>query len=119
MTTEHGGDLDKAVARFGGKRAQWLDLSTGINPHPYPLPQLDRTVWTALPDKQLTGALEIAAAMRYRTTRPVLCLAGAQQGIQIYPLLCADKGTGLSAYVLHPSYNEHEYQLGSRLAGHA
>ena len=49
-------DLDKAVARFGGKRAQWLDLSTGINPHPYPLPPLDKTVWTALPDKQLTEA---------------------------------------------------------------
>ena len=111
MTTEHGGNLDKAVARFGGKRAQWLDLSTGINPHPYPLPPLDNTVWTALPDKQLTEALEMAAAKRYRTTRPVLCLAGAQQAIQIYPLLCADKGTRLSAYVLHPSYNEHEHQL--------
>ena len=32
--------LDHAVARFGGKRSEWLDLSTGINPVPYPAPQL-------------------------------------------------------------------------------
>ena len=73
FTTEHGGDLDKAVARFGGKRAQWLDLSTGINPHPI-LCLRDKTVWTALPDKQLTEALEMAAALRYRTKAcPLSC----------------------------------------------
>ena len=111
MTTEHGGDLDTAIARFGGKRAEWLDLSTGINPHPYPLPQLDSSVWTALPDKQLSRAVEKVGAARYQTTRPVLCLAGAQQAIQIYPLLWAEKRLRLSAHVLYPSYNEHEYQL--------
>ena len=111
MTTEHGGDLDTAIARFGGNRAEWLDLSTGINPHPYPLPQLDSFVWTALPDKQLSRAVEKAGAARYQTTRPVLCLAGAQQAIQIYPLLWAEKRLRLSAHVLHPSYNEHERQL--------
>ena len=111
MTTEHGGDLDRAIARFGSRRAHWLDLSTGINPDPYPLPQLDESVWRDLPDKQMSVAVSIAAAKRYQTTRPVLCLAGAQQAIQIYPLLCADKCTKQSAHVLYPSYNEHEYQL--------
>ncbi len=31
---DHGGGLDAAVARSGGARADWLDLSTGINPVP-------------------------------------------------------------------------------------
>ncbi|WP_458791449.1 aminotransferase class I/II-fold pyridoxal phosphate-dependent enzyme [Yoonia sp. MH D7] len=43
--------LDAAIAQFGGTRAQWLDLSTGINPVPYPAPRLPADVWTALPDK--------------------------------------------------------------------
>ena len=31
---DHGGGLDAAVAKFGGAREDWLDLSTGINPSP-------------------------------------------------------------------------------------
>lgn len=55
MTTQrdHGGDIDAAIRRYGGTRAGWLDLSTGINPVPYPLPQLPDDAWNALPD---TGA---------------------------------------------------------------
>ena len=32
MTRDHGGGIDAAVAAYGGVRANWLDLSTGINP---------------------------------------------------------------------------------------
>ena len=88
-TTEHGGDLDRAINRFGGQRADWLDLSTGINPHAYPLPQLDNSLWTDLPDKNLQQDVEAAAAAAYHTTRPCLALAGAQQAIQLYPVLFA------------------------------
>ncbi|MGB3865261.1 MAG: threonine-phosphate decarboxylase, partial [Xanthobacteraceae bacterium] len=42
---KHGGDLGKAMARFGGAPDQWLDLSTGINPNPYPVPSLPNEVW--------------------------------------------------------------------------
>ncbi|MCP4822092.1 MAG: threonine-phosphate decarboxylase, partial [Shimia sp.] len=37
---DHGGGIDAAVAQYGGTRDGWLDLSTGINPVPYPLPAL-------------------------------------------------------------------------------
>ena len=110
-TTEHGGDLDRAISRFGGQRADWLDLSTGINPHAYPLPQIDNSLWTDLPDKGLQQDVEAAAAAAYHTTRPCLALAGAQQAIQLYPELFARYITGRRARVLHPSYNEHERQL--------
>ena len=46
---EHGGALDRAIAEFGGARAEWIDISTGINPNAYPLPELAPDVWTRLP----------------------------------------------------------------------
>jgi len=63
MTTprDHGGRLDAAIARHGGMRADWLDLSTGINPLAYPLPPLAGDVWTALPDRAAADALTQAA----------------------------------------------------------
>ncbi len=51
QTRDHGGSIDAAIARYGGKRANWLDLSTGINPVPYPMPTLPPDAWTALPDR--------------------------------------------------------------------
>ena len=36
---KHGGDLTEAIARYGGEPESWLDLSTGINPWPWPIPQ--------------------------------------------------------------------------------
>jgi len=58
---DHGGGLDAAAAAFGGRRDDWLDLSTGINPVPYPLPDIRADAWTALPDQGATNALITAA----------------------------------------------------------
>jgi len=58
---DHGGGLDAAMAHHGGTREGWLDLSTGINPVPYPLPPLPSHAWTALPDRAATEALVAAA----------------------------------------------------------
>ena len=48
---DHGGGLDGAVARFGGARGDWLDLSTGINPVPYPVPKSTPTPGRRFPMK--------------------------------------------------------------------
>ncbi len=37
---DHGGNLGAAREMFPGAPEPFLDLSTGINPHPYPVPQL-------------------------------------------------------------------------------
>ncbi len=47
---EHGGGLDAAIAEYGGLAKDWIDLSTGINPTPYPLPDIPETAWHRLPD---------------------------------------------------------------------
>ncbi|MAM63723.1 threonine-phosphate decarboxylase [Maritimibacter sp. UBA3975] len=63
MTTprDHGGGLDAAMPHWGGTRADWIDLSTGINPSPFPLPQIPSQAWAALPDTGAMAALETAA----------------------------------------------------------
>ncbi|NQX93839.1 MAG: pyridoxal phosphate-dependent class II aminotransferase, partial [Erythrobacter sp.] len=45
----HGGQIDAMAAAFPDAPLPWIDLSTGINPFPYPLPPFSNTAWTRLP----------------------------------------------------------------------
>ena len=45
----HGGALDVARRLAPDAPEPWIDLSTGINPHAYPLPDLEPDTWTRLP----------------------------------------------------------------------
>ncbi|WP_417689590.1 threonine-phosphate decarboxylase CobD [Roseibium sp.] len=63
---KHGGDLTTAMHRFGGPAEDWLDLSTGINPHAYPVPEaLARTSWTSLPSQEAHDRLIRTARAAY------------------------------------------------------
>lgn len=104
---DHGGDTDEAVRRYGGTRAEWIDLSTGINPLPYPVRDLPSEAWTALPHRSAMRELRQAAASAYRTRADIVPMAGAQAVIQIVPFLQAPG----HAKVLAPTYNEHEAAL--------
>ena len=63
--TYHGGALDVAGRLTPDAPRPWIDLSTGINPHAYPVPDLDPEVWARLPDRAALAELEQAAAERY------------------------------------------------------
>ena len=102
---DHGGNLDWARAQYGG--TDWIDLSTGINRVPYPVPQLSAEAFTALPTAVAMAGLLRAARRACKTDAPILAVAGAQAAIQMVPLLCAP---GL-ARVLSPTYNEHAAAL--------
>ena len=104
---DHGGDLGRAQACYGG--GDWLDLSTGINPVPFPLPPLPARAFTALPAAEDIAALEGAAQAAYGTTAPAVAVAGAQAAIQLVPRLAAPG----RARVLGPTYNEHAAALGA------
>jgi cobalamin biosynthetic protein CobC len=106
---DHGGNLDVARARFGGELADWIDLSTGINRLPYPVPQLPLHHWQALPSRAEIDALHQAARQAYQTTAPLIATAGAQAAIQMLPLL-APPG---SAKILEPTYGEFGHVLRS------
>lgn len=102
---DHGGGLDAAIARWGGDRQDWLDLSTGINPAPYPLPEFSAHAWAALPDKAAQQALTAAARRFWNVpdAAEILAAPGASSLIARMPQLF-DKQT---VDIPKPTYNEH------------
>jgi cobalamin biosynthetic protein CobC len=101
----HGGDLDRARRSFPAAPEPWIDLSTGINPIPYPLPSLLPEVWTRLPLDSEEEDLRAAAAVRYGATDPALVVAapGSQALIQVLPRLKARARVA----IVGPTYGEH------------
>lgn len=106
---EHGGRLRAAAQRYGIPLAEWLDLSTGIAPYGWPVPELSATVWSRLPEED--DGLE-AAAQAYYGCADLLPLAGSQAAIQALPRLRPLGRVG----VVSPSYAEHVEAW--RRAGH-
>ena len=102
---DHGGGLDAAIAQHGGARADWLDLSTGINPAPYPVPPLAAEDWTALPDRAAQDALTDAARAVWRVPEGAYLLAapGASALIARIPTLARPSRVRIET----PTYNEH------------
>jgi cobalamin biosynthesis protein CobC len=83
----HGGNLHEASQRYGMPYAQWLDLSTGINPHGYPVPSVPADAWRRLPDEG--DGFADCAAHYYGApdARHVLPVAGSQAAIRALPQL--------------------------------
>ncbi len=100
---DHGGNLDQAIRLHGGFRDDWIDLSTGINPHPYPLPTLLEKTWSCLPTRDEINNLERIASQAYCTAGCTIAIAGAQSAIQLIPRL---RKSGL-VKILSPTYAEH------------
>lgn len=98
---EHGGGLRAAARVWGTPLERWLDLSTGINPQPYPVPPLGVGDWARLPEPE--DGLEAAAAACYGT-RAVLPVAGSQPAIQALPRLFEP---GRRVLLAAPTYAEH------------
>lgn len=99
---EHGGNLHDAAIRFGRAPEDWLDLSTGINPHWYPVPALAGDAWHRLPEAD--PELARAACAYYGAPR-LLPVAGTQAAIQALPRLRAPSRVVVAA----PSYAEHAH----------
>jgi cobalamin biosynthetic protein CobC len=100
---DHGGNLDVAKKRFGGRAEDWIDLSTGINRRAYPARELAPRDLCPLPLRSEIESLHDAARQAYGTSAPVLALAGAQAAIQLLPRL-TDPGR---ARILASTYNEY------------
>lgn len=109
---DHGGDLDRAIALYGGAAEDWIDLSTGINRRPWPMVQVPDDAWRRLPTAADHAHLLAAARDAWRVNPALagVALAGAQAAIQMIPLL---RPAGI-ARVLAPTYNEHAANLRLR-----
>ncbi|WP_281955436.1 threonine-phosphate decarboxylase, partial [Pseudophaeobacter arcticus] len=102
---DHGGNLSAAIQHYGGNRADWIDLSTGINPTAYPLPDFDASDWTALPDTSASAELEQAARRFWNVPAEaaVLPAPGASALIALLPGLADPRWVKIET----PTYNEH------------
>ncbi|MFT3973144.1 MAG: threonine-phosphate decarboxylase CobD [Amaricoccus sp.] len=101
---DHGGDIGAAARRFGGAPEAWLDLSTGINRVPWPMPALPAAVLRDLPTAAATGACAAAAGAAYGAAGAAcLPVAGAQAAIGLVARLRPPGRVGVVA----PTYNEH------------
>ncbi|WP_426618033.1 threonine-phosphate decarboxylase CobD [Pseudomonas rustica] len=97
---EHGGRLRKAALDYGIAEGDWLDLSSGLAPWPFPIPEIPLRAWARLPETD--DGLEQAACDYYGANQ-VLPVAGSQMAIQLLPRLRRAGKVG----VLSPCYAEH------------
>ncbi len=101
----HGGDLDAARNLFPGAPEPFLDLSTGINPHPYPIPLLAPEIFARLPEPADLGRLARLAASAYGAPLAESVVTGP--GSQILVTLAARLLLPGRALILGPTYAEH------------
>ena len=115
MTVFHGGDLADASARFGDPAKGWVDLSTGINPWPWPVDSGRLADLHRLPERDDLDQLRAAAASAYGIGDPdrIVLAPGTQALIQWLPRLRPPEKVS----VLAPTYGEHAPAW--RQAGHS
>lgn len=97
---EHGGNLNLAASQYGIPLEKWLDLSTGINPNGYPIPQIPAAAWQRLPLEN-DGLIEAACA--YYGGQFALATAGSQAALQVLPQLRTASKVAMPAFM----YQEH------------
>jgi cobalamin biosynthetic protein CobC len=143
----HGGALNAAADFYNIPSEQWLDISTGINPTSWPVPEVPSRVWQRLPEEQKGSgeSLEQAALDHYLDSNKlnnkqlnskqlnkndqvdtlanvdnILSCAGSQQGIRLLPFLYAEtqKGRKTKAKVWVTSGSYAEHGIAWEEQGH-
>lgn len=101
--TWHGGALDAARQRFGDGDEPWLDLSTGINPRPWPGTDHVAIEWQRLPEQHALAELEAAAAGFFELNACHVCaVPGTEIGLRLAGLLIGGRACHVA-----PSYRTH------------
>ncbi|OQM77450.1 threonine-phosphate decarboxylase CobD [Manganibacter manganicus] len=111
---DHGGSLGRARALFPHAPEPFVDLSTGINPHSYPLFDLPTSALARLPEAARLQDLKAAAVLAYGvpSVDHVMAAPGTQS---LLPQIASLMPPG-RAMVLGPTYAEHA--RAAALAGH-
>ena len=96
--SRHGGRLAAARATFPGAPQPWLDLSTGINPRPYPAPRASRAEQARLPDPEALRSLEAVAARAFGAPPGrVAAVPGSEAVIRLLPDLLEAQSVAIAA----------------------
>lgn len=112
--TWHGGSLESAKQHFGAHEVgdDWIDLSTGINPHPWPHAAAMTFDWQRLPDVCALARLEaITAAYLGVDPRHVCAVPGTEIGLRL-----VGASLGGSACHVAPGYRTHREMIAGSAA---
>jgi len=99
----HGGDLEEARRLFPRAEQPFVDLSTGINPHAYPIPLLSPSIFQRLPTAVERLSTIAAAAYGAPSAAHVVPAPGTQILLRLVATLVPPR----RAAVLGPTYGEH------------
>lgn len=116
VLSQHGGNLSFIAKDFPQAPRPFIDLSTGINPYPYPL-RMDETAGHRLINASEMEEVRRSAASYYGTMPENINLAAGMQ-----PLMFALAALRLQKYgvsniaILSPTYSE--YEILWQAAGH-
>jgi cobalamin biosynthetic protein CobC len=110
----HGGNLAAARAMFPNAIEPFIDLSTGINPYPYPVSEIPSEHFFRLPDEASVRRLAATAAQAYGAPSEhyVVPAPGTQILLPQVAMLVAPG----RAAILGPTYAEH--LRAAMLTGH-
>ena len=105
MALIHGGQLQQVAEQYKIPVADWLDLSTGIAPIGYPIPDIALSAWQQLP--QQSPEL-ITAAKQYYQCSQLIVTNGSQAIIKALPELNRQRNiASQDVYLPERGYKEH------------
>jgi len=98
---KHGGDPPYSNK---SDRGDWLDLSTGINPQSYSVPNLSASDWQTLPSQFGLDELLSAARRYYQVPGSIgiIAVPGTESAISQFPEFCPG-----SVDIVEPTYSSH------------
>lgn len=101
----HGGRLCAARSLYPNVPQPWVDLSTGINPAPYPAPRASVRERNRLPEPTELARLEALAAAAFNVGDParVVATGGSESALRLLPSLLKVS----AAVVGGPTYSSH------------
>jgi cobalamin biosynthetic protein CobC len=101
----HGGRVDLAASLYPFAPQPWIDLSTGINPICWPVPQLPAALYQRLPLARQTAEVAAAAAETYGLPAGAMMIPvpGSELAIRLLPRI----GGARRVRILAPTYGSH------------
>ena len=101
----HGGRIDMAASLYPSVPQPWIDLSTGINPICWPVPQLPCALYQRLPLAREMAQLTAAAAETYGlpANAVMIPVPGSEIAIRLLPRMNGARRAG----ILAPTYGSH------------
>ncbi|MEL7449653.1 MAG: threonine-phosphate decarboxylase CobD [Pseudomonadota bacterium] len=101
---QHGGALDRVAARFSNAPTPWVDLSTGINPWPWPAGEIEHDSLHRLPTHRDMNHCREAMAQAFAATPSTITLVpGTEIAIRLLPQALGARRVA----VLSPTYGDH------------